>query len=190
MSFASEPGILDEVLLLDEPAEVLLVDEQARQGLDAALQLKKGEGLRQHLENHRAVFDLGTQPGDAGGEDAAVVACHRLTEKDGIDVHRSSCLGQQRRLEQQFVALQHELLVPTVFLQAEGDGAALGADAACRGVASRGDPALQRRLQGCFRSPRGRRRSSQGKNAYQFRHSGSPSRSGTFGSGRSRVRPR
>ena len=36
------------------------------------------EGRRHQLEHQRAVFDLAAQPGDAGGQDAAMVVRHRL----------------------------------------------------------------------------------------------------------------
>ena len=58
--------------------KVLLVQMPPGQRLDGALQLEQGEVGRHQLEHHRPVFDLGPQPGDGGGEDAAVVVQHRV----------------------------------------------------------------------------------------------------------------
>ena len=66
-------GFLDQVLLLDQAAEILLVQPATGQRLDAALQLQQGEGRRHQFEHDRPIFDLGAQPRDAGGEDAAMI---------------------------------------------------------------------------------------------------------------------
>src|SRR5262249_3157411 len=64
---------LDERLLLDQAAKVLLVQLSTCKSLDGTLQLQQRERRRHQLENDRAVFDLGAQPRDAGGKDAAGV---------------------------------------------------------------------------------------------------------------------
>lgn len=52
-------GFLDQFLLLDQPAKILLVHEPAGQRLDAALKLKQGETRRHQFEDDGAIFDLG-----------------------------------------------------------------------------------------------------------------------------------
>src|SRR5216683_2884197 len=49
-------GFLDETLLLDQPAEILLVQPGAGKRLDGALQLQQREGGHHQLEHHRTVF--------------------------------------------------------------------------------------------------------------------------------------
>ncbi len=71
-------SFFNEFLLLDQPAEVLLVDQPACERLNTALQLQQGEFGRHQLEYHRTVFDLGAQPRDAGRENAAMIRRHRL----------------------------------------------------------------------------------------------------------------
>ena len=46
------------------------------QRLYRALQLQQGKFGRHQLKDHRAVFDLGPQPGDGGGQDAAMIVQH------------------------------------------------------------------------------------------------------------------
>src|SRR4030081_3245953 len=70
-------GFLDEPLLLDETAKILLVQPDPGQRLDRALQLQKRKGGRHQFEPDRPVFDLAAQPAERGGEDAAVVERHR-----------------------------------------------------------------------------------------------------------------
>ena len=72
------PGLLHEVLLLDQPAEVLLVQAPSGQRLHRVLQLEQREAGRHQFKHHRAVFDLGAQTRDPGGEDAAMVVSHRF----------------------------------------------------------------------------------------------------------------
>ncbi len=67
-------SFLNELLLLDEAAKILLVDQPACKRLNTALQLQQGEFRRHQFEYHGAVFDFRAQPRDAGRENAAVVA--------------------------------------------------------------------------------------------------------------------
>ena len=48
-----------------------------------ALQLQQGERSRHQFEHHRAILDLGAQPGDAGGENAPMVARHGAARAAG-----------------------------------------------------------------------------------------------------------
>src|SRR5690349_9618717 len=57
-------GLLDQPLLLDETAEILLVQPRPGQCLDRALQLQERKGGRHQLEHHWTVFDLAAQPAD------------------------------------------------------------------------------------------------------------------------------
>src|SRR5689334_524006 len=54
-------GLLDQALLLDQAAEVLLVQRSAGQRLDPALQLAQREIGRHQLEHDGPVFDLGPE---------------------------------------------------------------------------------------------------------------------------------
>src|SRR5579864_5245027 len=106
------PGFLDQALLLDEAAEILLMELEAGEGLDRALQPQEREAFRHQLEDDRAIFDLGPQPCDRGREDAAMIMHHRLA-CDGIgDSPALPALGYQLRLVKQLVTLQDQLLVP------------------------------------------------------------------------------
>ena len=67
-------SFLNELLLLDQAAKVLLVHQPAWKRLNAALQLQQGEFRRHQFEHHGAVFDLGAQPCDPGSENAAVIS--------------------------------------------------------------------------------------------------------------------
>ena len=69
-------SFLNELLRFHQAAEVLLVDQPACKRLNTALQLQQGEIGRHQFEHHRTIFDLGAQPRDAGGENAAVVTGH------------------------------------------------------------------------------------------------------------------
>src|SRR5262245_21534487 len=55
-------GPLDQAGVLDQTAEVLLVETHAGERLDDPLELEQGEGGRQELEDDRAVLELPTQP--------------------------------------------------------------------------------------------------------------------------------
>ena len=74
---ADPAGFLDQALLLDQAAEILLMQPHAGQRLDRALQLQQRKRRRHQLEYDRAIFDLAAQPADRGREDAAVVRRHR-----------------------------------------------------------------------------------------------------------------
>src|SRR5262249_24871208 len=63
-------GVLDQALLIDQPAEILLVEPLSGERLDGALEGKQREALRHQLEDDGAVLDLGPQPRDAGRQDA------------------------------------------------------------------------------------------------------------------------
>ena len=131
------PRFLDEFLLFDQAAEVLLVDEPPGQRLDTALQLQERKCFRHQFEHHRTIFNFGPQPGYAGGENAAVIEDHRLArarQRVGCGTltkgpRRPSAyrLRDEPRLVEQFVALQDELLVPGAAAEAEGDRDALAA---------------------------------------------------------------
>ncbi|ENN85225.1 hypothetical protein RHSP_55066 [Rhizobium freirei PRF 81] len=53
-------GLLDQLLLFDQPAEILLMQSEPRQGLHVFLQLQKREILRHEFEDDGAIFDLGS----------------------------------------------------------------------------------------------------------------------------------
>ena len=153
-------GALDEGAALDEPAEVLLVEADAGQGLDRPLQLQQGEGLRQQLEHQGPVPELAAEAPQRGGEDAPVVEGQRRPERRagrgvpgpsrpaapcprpaGVSAGGPSCpvaarLGDQPRLVEQFVAVEHPLGVPPRGPRPEGDvdaAPALAAAGAGRG---------------------------------------------------------
>ncbi len=115
----------------------------ARQSFDGALQLQQGEGRWHQLEDHRPVFDLGSQPRDPGSQDAAMVVAHRHARHGVGD--RPARLGNQPGLMQQLIALQHEVLVPTVGAAAEIDVDSLASLAPRRRVGRRIDPLRQPR---------------------------------------------
>ena len=113
-------------------------------GFNGALQLPQREVGRHQLEHDGTILDLGTQAGDRGGENAAMVVAHRLARHGiGDGPARLSCFGHQRRLVEQLVALQGELLVPAGFGEKLLDPPAprsLGLTIACLA-----DPALEAR---------------------------------------------
>src|SRR5271166_1213673 len=74
-------GLLDKLLLLDQPAEIRFVNGEACDRLDAALQLQQREDGWHQLEDDGIVFDLGPHPRDPSRENAAVVADHRLADR-------------------------------------------------------------------------------------------------------------
>ena len=115
-------GLLDELLLLDEAAEIGLVQRKPGDRLDAALQLQEREDGRHQLEHDGIVFDLRPHPRDAGREDAAMVADHRQAEPSTLAVlPRTARLGDQPRLVQKLVALEDEFLVPAASVEPEVD---------------------------------------------------------------------
>ena len=121
--------------------------------LDGALQFGEREFGRHQLEHHRAVFQLGAQPRDRGGEDAAVVEAHRLAERGQLArvQRRLAAVAprflDQPRLVEQLVAVEHLLLVPGRAADAEAEPqplapaeraaelAACGGSAHCRAAA-------------------------------------------------------
>src|SRR5579859_697991 len=130
-------GLLDQALRLDQAAEILLVQAAASERLDRALQVQQGEGGRQQLEHDRAIFDLGAQARDAGGEDAAMVMGHRLARHQPVGGNRAGAcrLRHQAGLIEQLEALQHQILVPAALGGAEGHRGALQPLAAERRLA-------------------------------------------------------
>ena len=82
---------------LDQPAEILLVQMAAGDRLDRALQFGERELARHQLEHDRAVFELGAQPRDRGGEDAAVVEAHRLAQRRELAARASAASRPSRR---------------------------------------------------------------------------------------------
>src|SRR5690606_1527888 len=97
-------GLLDQSLLLDETAEVRLVQADAGQSLDRLLELEEGEGGWHQFEDDRPVLDLAAQAADGGREDAAMVGPHRLADaRPG----GAAGLGDEPRLVEQFVAFEH-----------------------------------------------------------------------------------
>ena len=137
-------SFLNELLLLDQAAEILLVQQPPGKRLDAALQLQQREGLRHQFEDHGMVFDLGAQPGDAGRENAAVIDDHGLARarRRGELAPVAPRLRDQPGLVEQLIALQDQFLVPAPPVEAEGDG-----DARCQ-------PLLLRRRHRAPPSPR------------------------------------
>src|SRR5206468_1982 len=95
-------GFLDETLLLDEPAEILLVQPDTGECLDGSLQLQEREGWRHELEYDRPVFDLAAQAAERRRQDAAVVERHHDAGAEAVAIwsgpgHRPAdiarCLG-------------------------------------------------------------------------------------------------
>ncbi len=114
--------LLDQILLFDQPPEVLLVNEPAGERLHGSLQLQQRERCWHQLEHDGPVFDLGSQPGDARCQNAAMIGDHRPA-RDGrrIAVVPTACgLGHQRGFVKQLVALQDEFLIPVAIIQTEG----------------------------------------------------------------------
>src|SRR5690606_5314594 len=71
------PRALDQAALLDEPAEILLMEPQPDERLDRALQLRQREGLGQQLEHDRPIRELPAQSAERARRDAAVVVRER-----------------------------------------------------------------------------------------------------------------
>src|SRR5215831_19021742 len=138
-------GILDQSLLVDQSAKILLVELPSGERLNGALERQQREPLRHQLEDDGAVFDLGPQSCNAGGQDAAMVVHHRHP-RQWID-HPSAtlCLGDQPGLIEKLVALQREFLVPGTARQAKSDLDAVLAVAPCRAVAGPFRPPTQAR---------------------------------------------
>ena len=135
---ADPAGFLDQTLVLDEAAEILLVQPHPQKRLDGTLQLQQGERRRHQLEHHRAVFDFAAQPPDRGGQDAAMVGRHRRSEGRAVSVWDRAAeypprLRDQAGLVKQLIALEDQFLVPR---GAKGKPQALGSQPAL-GIAGR-----------------------------------------------------
>ena len=106
-----------------------LCNQPPGERLDAALQLQQREGIRHQFEDDRMVFDLGPQPGNSRRENAAMIEDHAVARhRRRAGIRRAAPrLGDQPRLEQQFVALQNKFFVPRPAVEAESDGDAVGA---------------------------------------------------------------
>ena len=93
-----------------------------RQCLHRLLQLQQREFLGHQLKHHGPIFDLGAQTGHAGSQNAAVIITHGGT---GQQFGRACLIilapgfGHHTCLKQQLVALQNQLLVPFVLIQAK-----------------------------------------------------------------------
>src|SRR5215831_441383 len=140
-------------LLHDLAAEVLLVQVAPRDSLHGALQLGEGELARHQLEYDRTVFELGAQPRDRGGEDAAVIEAHRLSQpRRGLSRQRGFAAVAARFLDQaglveELVAVEHLLFVPRAAAEREARAHALAA-AECarrRGLGGTSRPILEQR---------------------------------------------
>ena len=109
--------------MLDLPAKVLLVQTAPGQRFHRLLELQQREFLGHQLEHHRPVFDLGTQPRHGGRENAPVVMTHALPGQGlglrGFHNPVAQRLRHESRLEQQLIALQHQLFVPLVVIEPE-----------------------------------------------------------------------
>src|SRR6267154_41499 len=122
---ADLPGFLDEALLLDEAAEILLVQPDTGERLDGALQLQQREGRRHQLEHDRPVFDLAAQAAERGRQDPAMIERHRDAGAQAIAGERrppevAGRLGDEPRLVQELVAFEDQLLVPRTCRHPEG----------------------------------------------------------------------
>ena len=106
------------------------------------------------LEHHRAVFQLGAQPRDRGGEDAAMVEAHRLAERraSGARERRFAAVAprllDQARLVEQLVAVEHLLLVPGLPPTPKHSAAARAGRARDRARARRSAPPIRRAAAG------------------------------------------
>src|SRR5262249_21040960 len=138
---------------LNQAAEVLLVQVAPRDRLHGALQLGQGELARHQLEYDRTVFELGAQPRDGGGEDAAVIEAHRLAQpRHGLPRPRglaglAARLLDQAGLVEELVAVERLLFVPRAAAEPEARAHALAAAerARGRGLAGAARPILEQR---------------------------------------------
>src|SRR5262249_55450557 len=126
-------GRLDQGRGFNQAAEILLVQVAPRDRLHRALQLGEGELARHQLEYDGTVFELGAQPRDRGGEDAAVIEAHGLAQPGhGLPRHRGFAAVAARFLGQaglvdELVAVEHLLLVPWAAAEREAQAYALAA---------------------------------------------------------------
>ena len=70
-------GLHQLVLLLDQTSEVLSVHGLPCECFNNFLQSTQGEGLRHHLEDHRAILQHAAQSGESGRQDPPMVVQHR-----------------------------------------------------------------------------------------------------------------
>ena len=92
------------------------MQQTTRQRFDRPLQLQQCETGRHEFEHHRPVFDFRAQPGNPGRQNTPVVMRHGLTMDDV-----AACFRHQPRFPQRLIALQDQLLIPTLTLQTEID---------------------------------------------------------------------
>src|SRR5262249_8964490 len=137
----------------NQAAEVLLVQVAPRDRLHRALQLGEGELARHQLEYDGTVFELGAQPRDRGGEDAAVIEAHGLGQPGhGLAPQRGSAAGAARFLAQaalvdESVAVEPLPPVPWAAAEREAQAHALAAAerARRRGFGRAARPILEQR---------------------------------------------
>ena len=133
-------GWFDQGAGFHQPAEILLVQMPPRDRFHGALQFSECEFGRQKFKHHRAVFQLGAQPRDRGGENAPVVEAHGYAEAGdrlARQCRRAAVaprLLDQSGLVEQLVAVEHALLVPMRALGAEIQPDAILAAERARGV--------------------------------------------------------
>src|SRR6516165_2780200 len=146
-------GRLDQGRRLNQAAEVLLVQVAPRDRLHGALQLGESELARHQLEYDRTVFELGAQPRDGGGEDAAVIEAHSLAQpRHGLPRQRGFAAVAARLLDQtglieELVAVERLLFVPRAAAEREARTHALAAAerARGRGLGGTARPILEQR---------------------------------------------
>src|SRR5690606_32769522 len=127
------PGRLDKPSTFDQPAEVLLVQMRAEDGLDGLLQLEQRELVRHELEDDRAILDLRSDSPDGRRQDTAMVIPHRhaktwqaVPPRCGLTTVASCFLNEPGFIEQ-LEALQHLLFIPGAAEQSEEHAQALRA---------------------------------------------------------------
>src|SRR6266446_7663213 len=70
------PGAFDQALAFDQTAEILLVQTDAGESFDGALQLKQRKFGRHQLEDDGTIFHLAAQPSHGGGKNAPMIEHH------------------------------------------------------------------------------------------------------------------
>ena len=112
-----------EVRLVQRTPEILCVQLQSQNAFNGSLQRRKREPVRHQLEHDRAILDLPAQPGEAGGQDAAVVGGHRGAQPQGW--LRQACIartfGHETRFVKQLITFKHPLLDPARAVEAESN---------------------------------------------------------------------
>src|SRR5262249_1024652 len=143
-------GRLDQGRGFNQAAEVLLVQVAPRDRLHRALQLGEGELARHQLEYDGTVFELGAQPRDRGGEDAAGIEAPWLPQPgDGLPRQpglAAAFLARAGRVDE-CVAVGPFLLVPGAAAEREAQAHALAAAerARRRGFGRAARPILEQR---------------------------------------------